>query len=263
MKQPRNLSFFFIAITAGRVALYISQGLHVGPAGWLFSIGIAWAVFESFRWISYSDTDKSGNQTANWHVRAPAIASGLFFIVIDLIFNEGEIVRSLAPQDLVPPESNFIGFERDAIRAAMQVSALLFGAVPTLAVALLGWLQGAIDGNVPIPATWHSRIARAIGQAGAKLADKVASQFELVLATRFGLQVGAKKESRGSGNSADDVTPKKWAELNAEDIKYIESHSRGQVAYKFAVSDGSAGNWKRDVRDGIMPWSSKLPQLPG
>ena len=131
-KSPYYLAIGFIAITITRVALFAALGLQTGVLGYIFGMVVGAWVYVATYWIAREET------------RWPALVNAAFAVATDLFFNEFELIRTLSSQQMIATGSNFMGVNQEYLRYGMQMSALVFGAIPTLAAALLGWLQSNI-----------------------------------------------------------------------------------------------------------------------
>jgi 4-amino-4-deoxy-L-arabinose transferase-like glycosyltransferase len=115
-RLPLILSALFLAITLARVASFAQHELKAGALGWIFSIALGVAVYASAYWTRIPTTRKQ------------AIAALVLFILIDAFFNFAHVWLSA-----------------DTQQPLVAGGAVLYGLFPTLAVALLGWLSGAIS----------------------------------------------------------------------------------------------------------------------
>jgi len=250
-KAPQYLTYFFIVISVKRVADYIAISLSVPYMGWPFAIGIAFGVYLGMYYQGEEKTQRAGKQAA-W-----------MFIIVDLIFNEFEIINSLSAAQLVANDSNFLGIGHQYLTYGNQLAALLFGAIPTLAVAFLGRLQNSADDHWKGRITNTQRIANALAKSLANATGAIAVRFE---AFAYGVQKTASPPSNSVPASDGQViitaTPKKWKQLTSEDVAFITVNGRGQIALRYGISDGAAGNWKRDILAGKGPFASakKLPE---
>jgi hypothetical protein len=144
-RLPVLLAGFFIALTLFRIAILVSVGFRQGWQGWFFSIGLAIGTFTSWYFLRHRSTI------------VPAILGILLFTIVDLLFNEMEIIRTLSPATLVLPNSNYLGINSNILEYGMQILALILGALPTFAAGVLGWMQAGaenIDWNAPNQSEW-------------------------------------------------------------------------------------------------------------
>lgn len=250
-KAPQYLTYFFIVISVKRVADYIALSLSVPYMGWPFAIGIAFGIYVGM-WYQGEETTKRAGRQAAW-----------MFILVDLVFNEFEIINSLSAAQLVANDSNFLGIGHKWLTYGNQASAVLFGAIPTLAVAFLGRLQNSADQHWKGKITNSQRIANAFSKSLANITGAIAIKFE-AFAYKDGKS--ASQPSAGvptvDGQIITPATPKKWKQLTADDVAFISVNGRGQIATRYGISDGAAGNWKRDILAGKGPFQSakKLPE---
>ena len=250
-KAPQYLTYFFIVISVKRVADYIANSLSVPYMGWPFAIGIAFGIYVGMYYQGEPVTQRAARQTA-W-----------MFVLVDLVFNEFEIINSLSAAQLVANDSNFLGIGHVWLTYGNQASAVLFGAIPTLAVAFLGRLQNAADQHWKGRPTNSQRIGNAITRSLANITGAIAVRVE-AFAYKDGKSATPTSYSMPvvDGRVIGPATPKKWKQLTADDVAYISTNGRGQIARQYGISDGAAGNWKRDILAGIRPWNSakKLPE---
>jgi hypothetical protein len=118
----------FIGITLTRVAVLASGPLGAGWLGWLFAVGLGAGVYLAAYWMKVAD---AGTRTA-------ASVTLAFFVLADLAFNNAEVYRHMADA----------GTWGDWM---LRVAGLVYASFPTLAAALLGWLQGRVDRLPPAP----------------------------------------------------------------------------------------------------------------
>jgi hypothetical protein len=112
----------FVVITLARVATLASGALGAGLLGWPFAIGLGVGVYLCSYWLKVAD-----NKT-----RTAALFSLVFFALADLVFNTSEVYRGMLA-------NNTWG---DGL---LRLAGIVYAAFPTLAVGLLGWLQGRVD----------------------------------------------------------------------------------------------------------------------
>lgn len=241
---PYNLSAFFIVITIVRVAVFVVTGLNLGPLGYAFAVGIAAGVYVSSYYLQFKET------------KGRALAGLALFLLADLWFNVFEVVRSTSTAQLVPPEANFLGLPSESLRTGMQWSAIAFGILPTLAAAILGWLQGGVSQvkslNRPGPA---ARIVAAIARmlAGITIGAAVWFERKAGIASNNGDNL-----PYVDGQVVANRKPKRIGQLNQSDIAFIAKASREAVMAEFNVSNGTAGNWISAARAGKLPGQNRL-----
>jgi hypothetical protein len=129
--------------------MLVASGFGAGVLGWMFSVGMGVAVFVTSYYSRVAISAKDGKEDKrSIRVRTIAMTGLLFFVVIDGYFNVVEVLRTLLIPDLYYP-------------------ALVYGAFPTVAAALLGILQGYVD-RLPVPPTnrtyniWNAIRARIV-----------------------------------------------------------------------------------------------------
>ncbi len=114
-RLPVILAAAFLAITLARVATYTSREMAAGPLGWIYSVGLGLSVYAAAYWTRHQTTRK-----------AALVAMG-FFIAVDCLFNFSEVWLTASLDQPIT-----------------VVGAVVYGLFPTLATALLGWLQTSI-----------------------------------------------------------------------------------------------------------------------
>lgn len=229
---PFRLAVVFLLITIERVALFTSLGLKVGWTGWVFGLGLPLGVYVSAFFLRYKET------------RWPGITMTGFFMLFDLWFNEGELIRSLSSADLVPPDSNFLGMGAAELTNLMQISALAFGAFPTIAAAGLGWLQsGAERVAVLRTRSWFGKFGLAIGA-------RVSSWFPETEEKR---QVEGRvlvEMPDGSGNRQISAGKVRWDTLSAGQKVEIAALPDAQIIALYGGSRRRARMWRQWAKEG-------------
>lgn len=127
-RMPTLLALSFVGITLARVAALAGGTLGAGLLGWPFAVGLGLGVYLCSYWLKVSDGK----------TRAAAMVSLVFFAISDLIFNLSEVYRGMLAN----------GTWNDAL---LRLAGIVYAAFPTLAVGLLGWLQGNVDRLPPAP----------------------------------------------------------------------------------------------------------------
>lgn len=146
-RLPLLLSGIFLAITLTRVAAFTDQELKAGILGWLFSIALGIAVYTAAYWTRVQSTR-----------RQAIVALGLF-VLVDAALNLAHVWISADTTDWI-----------------VASTAILYGLFPTCAVALLGWLSGAISKLPPgVGERSMSRIEQAAAARIAGLLDSPAA----------------------------------------------------------------------------------------
>lgn len=114
-RLPVLLVATFLAITLARVAQFTATHMHAGVLGLLFAAGLGVAVYTASYWTRTATTR-----------RAAGVAL-VFFVAVDSYFNFADTWLSA-----------------DTSTPLIAAGAVLYGLFPTVSVALLGWLSGAI-----------------------------------------------------------------------------------------------------------------------
>ena len=127
-RLPTILAGTFVAITLARVAALANGTLGAGGLGWPFAIGLGTGVYLCAYWLKVADD----------RMRIAALVSLVFFALSDLVFNTSEVYRGMLTN----------GTWGDGL---LRLAGIVYAAFPTLAVGLLGWLQGRVDRLPPAP----------------------------------------------------------------------------------------------------------------
>lgn len=260
-KFAQYLAIFFVVTQVDRVANFI----HLyQPEDTLFyvllsygqSIGLAIGVYLSFFFVRQPK------------VKWPAIFGIIVFGGADLFFNEFALIRTVSNKALIEADSSFVWITAEQLQIANQIVALAYGVLPTLASAILGWIQGGVDKltDSDLRYTPIERAIRALNKGFDGWMGRIAIRVEGVAVSSGG------SATNTSGNSSiidgeipEVVTPKKWNDLNQKDIEWIltkRKNARGAIMARYQVSNGTAGNWLKDLIDGLRPWQNdkKLPE---
>lgn len=225
-KMPQRLALFFILITIARVAFFMVQGLHVGPLGYAFAIGLAAGVYVSAFYVRFPQTQKA------------AIVSLVFFLTVDLWFNEFEVIRTMAEAENFSSAALFLSWDAEILRKMVQFSALVFGAFPTFAAALLGWMQsGAEKANLGKRRAWF-------GQFGLQFGAKILSYFPEISEDGQNRPALTGSSDVIEGNTGLKVSK---GRLVSEDWDWISAHAVRQIAVKYGTSVRNARNWKAEA----------------
>lgn len=242
-KTPQFLAFLFILITIGRVAAFIEFGLHVGWTAKIFAVALAVGVYVTAYFLRYKET------------RIPAGIGLAFFTIMDLWFNEFELIRVLSAVSMVAPESNFMNWDAEKLHFALQVSALAFGAFPTIAAGVLGWLQAGAD-RVATLKTRRINLPFAVAFA-AKIQSWIPETTDTVKITRPGGNQGAESAViDGTEISAPQLPSRssRWERLTENDKADIAANSVFWIIQKYGFSGKGAPRkarmWKQWVREG-------------
>ena len=156
-RLPVLLVAAFLAITLARVAQFTALHMHAGVLGWLFAAGLGVAVYTASYWTRTATTR-----------RAAGVAL-VFFVAVDSYFNFADTWLSA-----------------DTSTPLIAAGAVLYGLFPTVSVALLGWLSGAIRKLPPDAAQMRNgKIGHALGERilaliGASPTDEVAQPAQTV-----------------------------------------------------------------------------------
>lgn len=122
---PTLIAFVFISLTLARVVDYVNAKFHAGGLAWLFSGGLALAIFISSYYTRKTVKDE---KTTNRNRRYAAWTSLVFFVATDGYFNLAEVLRVAEP-----------------MTGWLAAGPWIYGLFPTAAAVLMGILQGYID----------------------------------------------------------------------------------------------------------------------
>jgi len=253
-KAAQYLAIFFVITQVDRVATFI----HLyQPADTLFyvllsygqSIGLAIGVYLSFFFVRQPK------------VKWAAVCGIVVFGGADLFFNEFALIRTVSAKALIEANSSFVWIPAEYLQVANQVVALAYGVLPTLASAILGWIQGGVDKLTDAdmkPTVWV-RIQRSLVKWFDNWTVRGAVQLE-AFASRSGGNATNSKENDViiDGDSVEVVTPKRWSDLNQRDVDWIltkRKNARGAIQARYQVANGTAGNWLKDLANGDRPWN--------
>lgn len=254
-KAAQYLAIFFIVTQVDRVANFI----HLyQPADTLFyvllsygqSIGLAIGVYLSFFFVRQAK------------VKWAAIAGIILFGGADLFFNEFALIRTVSAKSLIEANSSFVWIPAETLQVANQIVALAYGVLPTLASAVLGWIQGGVDKltDADLRYTPMERVIRALNKGLDNWVIRVAVRAEAVAVGSGGNAVNTNgNPAIIDGESVEIATPKRWNDLNQRDVDWILSprkKAREAIMAKYQVSNGTAGNWLKDLADGDRPWQN-------
>ena len=230
--NPQRLAFFFILITITRVAMFVALGLNVGWFGYAFAIGLAAGVYVSAYFLRFKE--------AKW----AAISTLAIFMLADLWFNEFENIRTVSTSQLISDNANFMNIDANTIRYGMQFSALVFGAFPTVAAALLGWLQASAE-TVQVLKTrsWFGKFGVGIVAKFERYFPEIEDKAKNF--PQISTSVPGKLLTDG-GNRRN----LRWAELSAEEKAKLPNFSAGQIVSLYGGSPRRARMWKSWVKEG-------------
>jgi hypothetical protein len=131
-KLPYALVATFLTITLARVAEFSGSAMQAGWLGWPFSIGLGVAVFASAYNLRVHLENSAGEESPlSRNVRRWALVALLLCMAADGAFNLWDVLASVTAPEL-------------------QAAAYVYGLFPTVAAAVLGLLQGALD-KLPKP----------------------------------------------------------------------------------------------------------------
>lgn len=254
-KAAQYLAIFFIVTQVDRVANFIHLYQPVDTLFYVLlsygqSIGLAIGVYLSFFFVR--------QPKVKWAAAAGIVVFGL----TDLFLNEFALIRTVSAKSLIEANSSFVWIPAEYLQVANQIVALAYGVLPTLASAILGWIQGGVDKltDAELRYTPIERIIRALNKWFDNWTLKGAFRVE-GFADRSG---GTAKNTSGNevnngGDSDTTVTPKKWNDINQRDVDWIltpRKKAREAIMAKYQVSNGTAGNWLKDLADGQRPWQN-------
>lgn len=249
-----------------RVANFIYKFQPAQTTGYLIlsfalSAGLAAGVYVSFYFIQKASKER-------WLLGVASFMGIVVFGSVDLFFNVFDVVVTVSQKALIPPTSSFAGIGAKTLETGIQIAAVAFGALPTVASATLGLLQGGVsmlkEHEMGAPTTWSR-----LGKGVAKIFDTFAIRFAIGFeAVGQKLSVPDKdasgKQTVVDSEFTDVITPKRWPDLNKDDVAFILGNGRASIMHKFSTSNGSAGNWKSWLASGQRPWEdAKLPEKVG
>lgn len=241
-KAPAILAVGFILITFFRVSVFLSEGMKLGWLGISFAIALTAGVYVSAYFTQFKET------------KLAAFAALVPFAVADLWFNEMEMIRALSPETLIAAQANFLNFSADSITRGLHISAVVYGALPTVFAALLGWLQADAEKVASLNKKgW-------IAQLWAANVALWKREIQATAVKTFGNQRFAELKSGNEGNqpllSVDesvvsvDAGKIRWEDLKVADKEEIAAFNTRQIQSKWQVSPRTARNWKKWVGQG-------------
>lgn len=258
-KAAQYLAIFFIITQVDRVAHFIhlyqpSDTTFYRLLSYGQSIGLAIGVYLSFFFVR--------QPKVKWAATAGIIVFGL----TDLFLNEFALIRTVSAKSLIEANSSFVWIPAEYLQVANQVVALAYGVLPTLASAILGWIQGGVDKltDTELRYTPIERAIRAVNKWFDGWAVRAAVRVEAVAVASGGNATNTSgNQTIIEGDSVEIATPKKWNDINQRDVDWIltpRKKAREAIMAKYQVSNGTAGNWLKDLADGERPWQdAKLP----
>lgn len=229
--SPRNLSWFFLAVTIYRLAVFMAVGMALGWVGQALAIGNAVGVYVA----SYFFGRLSGWR--KWLVAMPALA---FFWTWDTAFNMLEVVRTLSTANFVPNSANFLGMASADIRWLMQWAGLAIGICPSTAVLWLGLLQGTaseIDFTDKASILWQWQVA-ILAKFGYK---------QTAIETNETVILPAEAENQPKITGKTKMIAK--SSLSAEQKSLLPTLTDGQIVALYGIKPRTARKWRQDVKN--------------
>jgi len=236
MKEaPFRLALFSILITVIRIALFV----FIIDKGYGETLGKIFAV--TFAFLMAAGTYLSAFSVRFKNSRWAGLAGLALFGAGDLLFNEAAVVYVTSSATLIPPESNFLNMSSSDLLYSMQVLTLVFGAMPTLAAAVLGWMQASFYKVTELnKAGLMGRISTALGRIVMSWGVGIAVRFE-----------GGKK---GSGNFRKDseeyegknaeVLRWDWRRLSDQEKEELRGKEPRKIREEYTGMDGKTSeNW--------------------
>jgi len=154
-RLPTLIAIVFISLTLSRVADYVDAKFHAGGWSWMFSIGLAAAIFVS---AYYTRKTVKDEKTPNRNRRYAAWVSLLFFVGADGYFNLAEVL-----------------LVADSMSSWFVVGPWIYGLFPTIAAVLMGTLQGYLDRETNVKEFSFSRFVS--GMKASKAGDSLLVQL--------------------------------------------------------------------------------------
>lgn len=239
---PFRLAAFGLLITIIRIAMFVAIiDSGFGPAlgnffAGAFAVFLAGSLYVASFYARYEKT------------RAAGLAGLVIFGIADLWFNEATVVFYTSGSNLVTPESNFLGIEADWLRSFMQITAVGFGALPTIGSVVLGFMQA---GAAQVVAVNKPNALQRIGIALSKIV------------VSWGVAIAVKLESSApkDGNFTQDSTafPDDWRKLSVSQKKVLARMSKTEIVAAAHIEPRSADNWIASLRrEGYL---AELPKL--
>lgn len=270
-RLPFWLGFASIAVTFFRAGDYLANGVHMNWIGWFMAFVFSIAVFVSAYFtqvklrVRHESYKRRRGLERFWiyvrnfwrkdYGRWIAFASLAFFTVVDLLFNEAEIIRTVANKEFVSSDASFLGYTGTQLEVINHFFALLVGAVPTFGALILGVLQGRAD-KMPVleRVGWFSQFLRAIWETllrgiQANLADAFKVPHIILEKQEHRPQLLEKVEE---GREIPVLAKKvRWEDLKVPDKEEISQMTVAQVLGKFpGISSKTVRNWKKRIEAG-------------
>lgn len=228
-----RLAFFFILITITRVAMFVAYGLQIGWMGYAFAVGLAAGVYLTAYFLRFKET------------KTAAGIALTFFLIADLWFNEFENIRTVSVSTLIDANANFMNFDAETIRYGMQFSALVFGAFPTIAAALLGWLQsGAERVQVLRHRNWF-------GKLGTSLSKAIEASFpEVSDVARVRPVISVESVENSTKQLPLQNRKVRWNDIPKEQRSQFPNMTDEQIVLRYGGTTRRARMWRQWVREG-------------
>lgn len=233
--MPSRLAVFFVLITIARVAAFAVTGLKIGWLGYALAIGLAAGVYVFAYFLPFVET--------KW----PVVIGLTIFLLTDLWFNEFETIRTVSTMTLVEDNANFLGWDAPTIKGMMQLSALIYGAFPTVAAASLGWLQSRAE-RVRVLRTrnWFGKI----GVAFAARIEHAFPEVSDVAQPRLASPVENSEISTLATVENQATTRKlRWEEISPEERGQFPEMTDYQIVSRYGGSARRARMWRQWVRE--------------
>ncbi len=216
---PTIIAFVFISLTLSRVADYVDAKFHAGSWSWVFSAGMALAIFIS---SYYTRKTVKEEKTTNRNRRWAAWISLVFFVAADGYFNLAEVLRAA-----------------EVMTGWLAAGPWIYGAFPTGAAVLMGILQGYLDRETNVKEWSFRRFVAGMkaSKAGSSLIVQVleavtqASQGDLPEGDQPA-QPGKPKKKPGSQTGSKKVTDDDLLVIWQQDPRASDA----QVADKVGLS---------------------------
>lgn len=226
-KLPARLAAFFILITILRVANFAVYGLKIGTLGYAFAVGLAIGVYASAYFVRFKET------------RVAAVFGLILFGAGDLWFNEFELMRSLSTEQLLPPDANFLHFTNESLIKGMQITAVIYGAFPTIAAIVLGYMQSGAE------KVGSLKVRQWFGRFGIKIQAIFESFFPETSDKGGSVTTTTQQLPGNNGNGNEYGIAVRWETLTARQKEEIAGMSTRAIIAAYAVKSRTARNWKK------------------
>lgn len=233
MKEaPFKLALFSILITVIRIALFV----FIIDKGYGETLGKVFAV--TFAFLMAAGTYLSAFSVRFPNSRWAGLAGLLLFGAGDLLFNEAAVIYVTSSATLIPPESNFLNMSNTELLYSMQVLTLVFGAMPTLAAAVLGWMQASFYKVAELnKAGLMGRISSALG--------RIITGWGVAVAVRFeGGKNNRKVTESYGGESTRQSDGYDWRSLSDTERANLTGKDTRQITQLYpGIPERTALNW--------------------